>query len=111
MLRKELFLLLVLALSFVPVSQAVHMLTHVAPADIIGMAQADGNPHEDEGDADASIDKICLDCLALTFSIIFPFLLTFVFNQTRRCPPPHLKSRHRLLDFSFAYLTRAPPQA
>lgn len=115
MLRRELFLLLVVVLSFVPVFQAAHMLTHVAPADMTGMTQADGNLHEDlhegESDADAGVDKICLDCLALTFSVILPFLLACLFDQTRRRPLTYLKSRHCLLDFSPAYLTRAPPQA
>jgi hypothetical protein len=111
-LFKELFLLLVLALSVVPVLQAAHMFTHVIPADMIEVVQADGDLHEDEGDADASADKICLDCLALTaLSGILTVLLVCLFDRTGRCPPVHRKSRHPLPDFSVAYLTRAPPQA
>ena len=71
-LSRKLFLLLILALSLVPVFQAAHMLTHIVPADMIEIIQADGGLHQDEGDADASVDKICLDCLALTaLSVIF----------------------------------------
>jgi hypothetical protein len=111
-LSKKFFLLLILALSLVPVFQAAHMLTHVVPADTIEMVQADGGLHEDEGDADANVDKICLDCLALTaLSVILAVLLVCLFGQTGRCPPVHRKSRHPLPDFSVAYLTRAPPQA
>ena len=111
-LSRQLFLLLVLALSLVPVFQAAHMLTHVAPADMIELIQADGGLHEDEGDADANVDKICLDCLAMTgFSVIAAILAVWLFGQEGRCPPAYGKSRNSLPDFSFAYLTRAPPQA
>ncbi len=111
-LSKKFFSLLILALSLVPVFQAAHMLTHVVPADMIEMVQADGGLHEDEGDADANVDKICLDCLALTaLSVILTVLLVCLFGQTGRCRPVHRKSRHPLPDFSVTYLTRAPPQA
>jgi hypothetical protein len=111
-LSRQLFLLLVLALSLVPVFQAAHMLTHVVPADMIGMIQVDGGLHQDEDDADAAVDKICLDCLALTgFSVIFFILAVWLSGQGGRCPPVHEKSRNPLPDFSFTYLTRAPPQA
>lgn len=112
-LSKKFFSLLILALSLVPVFQAAHMLTHVVPADMIEMVQADVGLHEDDGDADAdaNVDKICLDCLALTaLSVILTVLLVCLFGQTERCPPVHRKSRHPLPDFSVAYLTRAPPQ-
>src|SRR5690348_11487210 len=111
-LSRQLFLLLVLALSLVPVFQAAHMLTHIVPTDMIGMVQPDGGLHEDEGDADANVDKICLDCLALTaFSVIVVILAVSLFGQRGGCPPVHRKSRCPVPDFSFAYLTRAPPQA
>jgi hypothetical protein len=111
-LSRQLFLLLVLALSLVPVFQAAHMLTHVVPPDMIEMIQADGGLHQDEDDADAAVDKICLDCLALTgFSVIFFILAVWLFGRGGRCPPVHGKSRNPLPDFSFAYLTRAPPHA
>ncbi len=116
MLRKklstQLFLLLVLALSLVPVFQAAHMLTHIAPADMSAIVQPDGDLHEDEGDSDANVDKICLDCLALTgFSVIVVILAVWLFGQRGGRPPVRRKSRCPLPDFSFAYLTRAPPQA
>ena len=46
-LRKILFLILVSALSFVPILQAAHALTHVGEADIPGIAEADGHQGED----------------------------------------------------------------
>jgi hypothetical protein len=112
-LRKKLFLILVLALSFVPVFQATHALTHVthvAHVDAIDTAQADNSQAGSETDTD--VDRICLDCLALTaFSIILPILAIFFFDQTVRRPLPHAKSRQILGSFSSPYLTRAPPQA
>jgi len=85
-LSRQLFLLLVLALSLVPVFQAAHMLTHIAPADMIELIQADGGLHQDGGDADAGVDKICLDCLALTaFSAVLPVLLICLFDQMQSC--------------------------
>jgi len=111
-LFKKLFLLLVLALSVVPVFQAAHMLTHVVPADMIEAVHADGAFHEDEGDVDANVDKICLDCLALTsFSAVLATLVICLFGQQGHCRIPPRKSTRHLLDFPFAYLTRAPPQA
>jgi hypothetical protein len=111
-LFKKLFLLLVLALSVVPVFQAAHMLTHVVPVDMIEAVQADGAFHEDEGDADANVDKICLDCLALTsFSAVLAILVICLFSQQGHCRVPPRKPSRPLLDFPFAYLTRAPPQA
>jgi len=109
-LRKGLFLIFVLALSSVPVFQATHALTHVAHVDMLGTAQAHDNQGEAETDADA--DRICLDCLALTaFSIILLILRIFFFDQMVQKPLLHLKSRHILRNFSFLYLTRAPPRA
>lgn len=114
MLHKGLLLILVLALSFVPVFQVAHALTHVAHVDMSGDIQADGDQGEREADAgtDADADRICLDCLALTaFSVILPILAFLFFGQMRRLPLPHSKSRRVLLNFSSPYLTRAPPRA
>ncbi len=108
MLHKGLFLILVLALSFVPVFQVAHALTHVAHADMSGDVRADG----DQGEREADTDRICLDCLALTaFGVILPILAFLFFGQMRRQRLPHSKSRRVLLDFSSPYFTRAPPRA
>lgn len=107
-LRKGLFLILVLVLSCVPVFQATHALTHV---DIIGAVQADDHG-QNEIDPDSGLDRICLDCLALTAFSIIPLILPPLFlDQMVRQLPPLLKSRPTLLDFSSPYLTRAPPPA
>lgn len=104
--RKGLFLFLVLVFSFVPVFQATHALTHV---DIIGAVQA-GDHGQNETDPDS--DRICLDCLALSAFSIIPLVLTFFFlDQITRQLPPRLKSGHPPVNFSFPYLTRAPPGA
>ncbi len=110
LLRKKLFLILVLALSFVPIFQATHALTHVQHIDTTGMAQAGSNQGETETDAD--VDRTCLDCLALTaFNVILSVLAIFFFGQTTRQPLPRKKSTHILFNFPSPYLTRAPPQA
>ncbi|ARO86469.1 hypothetical protein EBAPG3_000995 [Nitrosospira lacus] len=106
--RKGLFLILVLMFSFVPVFQATHALTHI---DSIGAAQADDHGQNETG-ADSDLDRICLDCLALSaFSIIPLIVIPLFLDQIARQLPSLLKFRHVLLDFSFPYLTRAPPQA
>jgi hypothetical protein len=113
-LRKILFLILVVALSVVPVLQAAHALTHVGDADLIGNAYADDGQEERGLDPDDGVDgeTICLDCLALTgFSIAVAVLPVFFFDQMRHQPPPYLLSRPILLDFSSPYLIRGPPQA
>lgn len=110
--RKGLFLVLVFALSCVPVFQAAHALTHIVHVDPIGAAQADSDQGHDEIDADSGADRICLECLALTaFSIFLPVLAIFFFDQMKRQRLPQLKSGRILLNFSFSYLTRAPPRA
>ena len=112
MLHKGLFLILVLALSLVPVFQVAHALTHVAHVDMSGDVQADGDRGETEAHADADTDRICLDCLALTaFSVVLPILAFLFFGQMRRQLLPHSKSKRILLDFSSPYHTRAPPRA
>ena len=114
MLRKQLFLILALALSLVPVLQAAHALTHVGEANVsdtpLGTHTTDGDPVKsaiaDDSDADAGadsdadIDRLCLDCLALTgFSIIFSILVVIFLSQTRHQPRPYRKSRPLLLNF------------
>jgi len=113
LLRRDLVLLLLLVVTLVPVFQAAHMLTHVKASDIIGVTQVGGLEESQDGmDSDPGIDKICLDCLALTaLSVILPFLLVYFIAQIRRSLPPYLISRRPLLDFSFPYLTRAPPKS
>ena len=119
MLRKQLFLLLMLALSLVPVLQAAHVLTHVGEATAsdmpLGTVTADGGPVNSAissiaDDADTDIDRLCLDCLALTgFSIIFSILVVVFLSQTRHQPRPYRKSRPLLLNFYAPYPTRGPP--
>lgn len=109
-LCKGIFLIFVLVLSAVPVFQAAHALTHVAHVDMLGPAQVHDNQGEAETDADP--DRICLNCLALTaFSIILLMLRIFFFDQMVQKPLLHLRSRLILRNFSFPYLTRAPPPA
>ncbi|SCX53813.1 hypothetical protein SAMN05720354_11355 [Nitrosospira sp. Nsp1] len=113
-LRKILFLILVVALSLVPVLQAAHALTHVGDADLIGNVYADGGQEESGLHPDSGLDgdKICLDCLALTgFSIAVAVLPVFFFDQMRRQPPPYPISAPVLPRFSSPYFTRGPPQA
>ena len=57
---KALFLLLLLALSLVPVLQAAHALTHLAPEKTVGIAESGGGQGAigsvAEADTDAEID-------------------------------------------------------
>ena len=83
MLRKQLFLVLVLALAGVPILQAAHALTHVGettPGHIVSSSETMESaaiesvtpPVAGEADGEADNDRLCLDCLALTgFSVIF----------------------------------------
>lgn len=106
MLRKGLILILVLALAFIPVFQAAHVLTHL---DAVDAAQVDQGQGASETDADA--DRICLECLVLAaFNIIFFLWLIFLFDQMRQ--PPLLSPGYGPLspDFSSPYRTRAPPR-
>jgi hypothetical protein len=119
---KALFFLLLLALSLVPVLQAAHALTHLAPAntdDIAGwdgghavsesVAQADA---DSDFDADFDSDRICLDCLALAALGILLTVLSFCFfAQRTRQPLPRLIALFISSYFSSPYRTRAPPQA
>ena len=113
-LRKILFLVLVIALSFVPVLQAAHALTHVGDTDLTSISYADGDEEESGLDHDGGIegDRICLDCLALTgFSIIVAVLAVSLFDQLGTLSPPCLTSRLIFLSFASPYLTRGPPRA
>jgi hypothetical protein len=121
MLRKQLFLLLMLALSLVPVLQAAHALTHVGEAAASDMPSGTDTAHSGpvnsaissitgDADADAGIDRLCLDCLALTgFSIIFSILAVAFLSQTRHQPRSYRKSTPLLLNYYAPYPTRGPP--
>jgi len=112
-LRKALLLILVSALTFLPILQGAHALTHVDDAEITGTIYAD--EHEESGEIDAEpaidADRACLDCLALAgLTIIFMALVVLSSNQRRCQALPSLKSGAVPLDFSLPYLVRGPPQ-
>ena len=110
MLRKGLFLILALALLSVPVLQTAHALTHFTHAETASTTSADSA--QDESGADADIDRVCLDCLALTAcGAILPLLVFFFVARILRQPLPSLKRSPFLRNFSSPYLTRAPPLA
>lgn len=125
MLHRQLFLILVLALSLVPVLQTAHALSHLGEATgseatsgeaVAGMAKANGDQPTTasdllaDTDADADIDRICLDCLALGgFCIIFSILAVVSLDQATRSRLTCLKPRSLLLNFSTPYPTRGPP--
>ena len=119
---KALFFLLLLTLALVPVLQAAHALTHIAPDETGGIAQSsDGRfvgivASEAEAsataDADLDSDRICLDCLALaTFGILLPALAFCFFDQARRQLLSDFRAVFVLTSFSSPYLTRAPPRS
>lgn len=119
---KGLFFLLLLTLALVPVLQAAHALTHIAPDETGGIAQSsDGRfvgivASEAEAsatvDADLDSDRICLDCLALTaFGILLPALAFCFFDQARRQLLSDFRAVFVLISFSSPYLTRAPPRS
>ena len=108
--RNSLYLILALTLISVPVFQAAHALTHVTDINTISSVQVDNN--QDRNDTDTDIDKICLDCLALTaFSAIFSILVFLFHNKVMRQFLSYLKLRYILCNFSSPYLSRAPPLA
>ena len=112
-LRKALLLILVSALTFLPILQGAHALTHVDDAEITGTIYADGHEESGEIDAEAGIDadRVCLDCLALSgLTIIFMALVVLSSNQRRCQLLASLKSGLIPLDFSLPYLVRGPPQ-
>lgn len=119
---KALFFLLLLTLALVPVLQAAHALTHIAPDETRGIAQSsDGRfvgivASEAEAsatvDADLDSDRICLDCLALAaFGILLPALAFCFFDQARRQLLSDFRAVFVLISFSSPYLTRAPPRS
>lgn len=106
--RNFLYLILAITLISVPVFQVVHALTHVIDADTTNLVQVNSDHDQDDTD----LDKICLDCLALTaFSVISSILAAFSFNLILRVRLQGLKSGQILHNFFFTYLTRAPPPA
>lgn len=110
MLLKSLFLVLVLALSFVPVFQAAHALTHV---DSIHEVHSGDEPGLSEAgsDVDVDMDRVCIDCLALTgFSIIFSTLAIFFHHQTRQRGLLQDRPEQLLPSSASLYSTRAPPR-
>jgi hypothetical protein len=121
MLRRQLFLILVLALAWVPVFQTAHALTHVGEITAryippeLGTVEGDTikgvtPPFADEADGDTDSDRLCLDCLALTgLSVIFSILAIGFLSQTRRNVGPYRKSQPFLLNFYTPYSTRGPP--
>ena len=89
---KALFFLLLLTLSLVPVLQAAHALTHIAPDETGGIAQSSDAQFVGIGtseaeanataDADLDSDRICLDCLALAaFGILLPALAFYFLTK------------------------------
>jgi hypothetical protein len=121
---KALFFLLLLTLALVPVLQAAHALTHIAPDETGGIAQSsDGRfvgivASEAEAEASATVDadldsdRICLDCLALAaFGILLPALAFCFFDQARRQLLSDFRAVFVLTSFSSPYLTRAPPRS
>jgi hypothetical protein len=120
---KALFFLLLLTLSLVPVLQAAHALTHIAPDETRGIAQSsdaqfvgigasevEANATAADGDLDS--DRICLDCLALAaFGILLSALAFYFFDQARRQLLSDLRAVFVLTSFSSPYLTRAPPRS
>jgi hypothetical protein len=121
-LVKALFFLLLLTLALVPVLQAAHALTHIAPDETGDIAQSsDGRfvgivASEAEAsatvDADLDSDRICLDCLAVAaFGILLPALAFCFFDQARRQLLSDFRAVFVLISFSSPYLTRAPPRS
>jgi hypothetical protein len=94
----------------VSVFQAAHALTHITDIDTIGSVQVDSG--QGKNDTETDIDKICLDCLALTaFSVIFSILAFFFHGKVMRQLLSYLKLRYILRNFSSPYFSRAPPLA
>jgi len=119
---KALFFLLLLTLALVPVVQAAHALTHIAPDETGGIAQSSDGQFVGIGaseaeasataDADLDSDRICLDCLALAaFGILLPALAFCFFDQARRQLLSDFRAVFVPTSFSSPYLTRAPPRS
>jgi len=113
MILRALLLILVSALTFLPILQGAHALTHVDDTEITGTIYAGGHEEGGEIDAQAGIDadRVCLDCLALAgLTIIFMALVVLSSNRRRCQVLPSLKPGPVPLDFSLPYLVRGPPQ-
>ena len=103
MIRKSLFLILILALLSVPVFLMAHAFTHFAQSDVLDVTEA-------ETDDGVDLDEICLDCLALTALNIF--LITSGLSLSGPIARLHLSlltagyhSDNKILS----YHSRAPP--
>lgn len=109
MARKGLFLILILALLFVPILQTAHALTHFAHTDSISASSI--HNIQDEIDNDIDNDRVCLECLALVSfcAIISLLLFFFIARKIRRLT--FLKCCFILGNSPLPYLTRAPPLA
>jgi hypothetical protein len=110
MFLKSLFLILVLVLSFVPVFQAAHALTHV---DSVHEVHSGDEPRLSEAgsEMDSDIDRVCTECLALTaFSIIFSTWAACFQNQTRQLSLLQGEPERVLSGSVSLYSTRAPPR-
>mgnify|MGYP006873464789 CR=1 FL=1 len=110
MLRKQLFLVLALALAGIPVLQAAHALTHVGEITsnpiVSELETMGGAAIESEADN----DRLCLDCLALTgFSVIFSILVIVFSSQTRRQARLYRKPQPLFFNSYTPYSTRGPP--
>jgi hypothetical protein len=121
MLRKQLFLVLALALAWVPVLQAAHALTHVGEITLSSIVSSSETmedaavesvtpPVTGEADGETDNDRLCLDCLALTgFSVIFSILVIVFSSQTRRQARLYRKSQPLFFNSYTPYSTRGPP--
>ena len=121
MLRKQLFLVLALALAWVPVLQAAHALTHVGEITFSSIVSSSETmedaavesvtpPVTGEADGETDNDRLCLDCLALTgFSVIFSILVIVFSSQTRRQARLYRKSQPLFFNSYTPYSTRGPP--
>lgn len=108
---KSLLLILILALSYVPVFQEAHVLTHVDSVHETHLGDGSVLRGVNSGEVDIDIDRACLDCLALTgLSIIFSTLAIFFRNQTGQRSPRQDEPEQRLSGFASLYPTRAPPR-
>jgi hypothetical protein len=103
MIRKSLFLILTLALLFVPVLSMAHAFTHFAQTDVL-------NAIDSEGDAGVDLDEICLDCLALTvLSIIYIASGLSLSDLETRGRFPAAAMEHHSDNKPLFYHSRAPP--
>jgi hypothetical protein len=103
MIRKSLFLILTLALLFVPILLMAHAFTHFAQTDVMNVA-------ESEADTGVDLDEICLDCLALTaLNIIFIASGLSLSDLKTRSRFPAEAMEHHSGNKPLSYHSRAPP--